>query len=78
MTTLTNDQMVEIAGGWNWNPDALGQEVCLNCYRALAEAGLTIAEGSSMTIIGAIIAALIVSTDVYLSCKPCVEAVIGE
>ncbi|MBR5158183.1 MAG: hypothetical protein IKW84_01190 [Bacteroidaceae bacterium] len=78
MTTLTNDQMVEIAGGWTWNPDALGEEVCLNCYRALLEAGVAIAEGSAATVVGAIIAALVIGSDVYLSCKPCVQAVIGE
>ena len=76
MITLTNDQMVEISGGWNW--DALGQEVCLNCYRALGEAGLAIAGGSSLTVIGAIFAAIAVSADVALSCTPCVNAVMGE
>ena len=76
MITLTNDQMVEISGGWNW--DALKQDVCLNCYRALAEAGLTIAEGSAFTVIGAILAALVVSIDVTISCTPCVNAVMGE
>ena len=76
MTTLTKDQMVEISGGWN--PDALKQDVCLNCYRALAEAGLAIAEGSAFTVIGAIVAAFVVSYDIVSSCTPCVNAVMGE
>ena len=76
MTTLTKDQMVEISGGWN--PDALKQDVCLNCYRALAQAGFVIAEGSAFTVIGAILAAIATAADVTLACNPCIQAVMGE
>ncbi|MBO7437256.1 MAG: hypothetical protein J6T97_05505 [Bacteroidaceae bacterium] len=76
MITLTNDQMVEISGGWN--PDALKQDVCLNCYRALLQAGVIIAEGSAFTMIGAIIAAVASSIDVAVACNPCIQAVMGE
>lgn len=76
MTTLTNDQMVEIAGGMNW--DALEQDVCLNCYRALIEAGITVAKSATLSFVGCLIAALIHSLDIYTSCKPCVDAVMAE
>ena len=76
MITLTNDQMVEISGGWN--PDALKQDVCLNCYRALAQAGILIAEGSAFTLVGSIIAAIASSIDVAVACNPCLTAVMGE
>ncbi|MBO7437259.1 MAG: hypothetical protein J6T97_05520 [Bacteroidaceae bacterium] len=76
MTTLTNDQMVEISGGVNW--DALEQDVCLNCYRALLQAGITISKSATFSFIGALVAALIHSIDIYVSCKPCVDAVMAE
>ncbi|MBO7437260.1 MAG: hypothetical protein J6T97_05525 [Bacteroidaceae bacterium] len=76
MITLTNDQMVEISGGIN--TEALSQDVCLACYAALASAGLSIAAGAAATPIGAIIEALFTSIDVFVSCKPCVQAVMGE
>ena len=76
MTKLTNDQMVEINGGINW--DALDSEECISCYKALGRACYETYKAKKWGWWGVAIAAIWNGWQAIQACKPCYNAVFGD
>lgn len=75
MTTLTNDQMVEIGGSFEPNWSALSSTECQNCYDAIIDYLEDIDWGTDAwwKIIWKTITH---ASDIYNNCMPCVQKII--
>ena len=77
MTTLTNDQMVEIGGSWDLDWSALDSTECENCKDALIDF-LQDINWDHVTWWNIVWNVIKHAADIYSNCEPCVMKLIEK